>query len=159
MSESSPNRASPLSGLTAAEAARRLSAGGSNVLPGGTPKPMFAIVPGVITEPMFLMLLVAGGIYLALGDRAEALFRLGFVFVVIGITLTQERKTQRASARLPSGGWPPRLHLILPATSSSARKPRSSPTAPPLPESVRSGWIDPQASRATLVRSAWAGGS
>ncbi|MDY0107574.1 MAG: cation-translocating P-type ATPase, partial [Giesbergeria sp.] len=42
------------------------------------------------------MLLSAGGIYLALGDRAEALFLLGFVFVVIGITLAQERKTQRA---------------------------------------------------------------
>jgi hypothetical protein len=45
---------------------------------------------------MFLMLLAAGGIYLALGDRGEALFLLGFVFVVIGITLAQERKTQRA---------------------------------------------------------------
>jgi Ca2+-transporting ATPase len=45
---------------------------------------------------MFLMLLVAGGVYLALGDRAEAVFLLVFVFVVIGITLMQERKTQRA---------------------------------------------------------------
>jgi Ca2+-transporting ATPase len=31
-----------------------------------------------------------------LGDRGEALFLLGFVFVVIAITLAQERKTQRA---------------------------------------------------------------
>jgi Ca2+-transporting ATPase len=51
---------------------------------------------GVLREPMFLMLLAAGGIYLVLGDRGEALFLLGFVFVVIGITLAQERKTQRA---------------------------------------------------------------
>src|SRR5690348_17391771 len=57
---------------------------------------MLAIVGGVLTEPMFLMLLVAGGLYLALGDRAEAAFVLSFVFVVIGITLAQERKTQRA---------------------------------------------------------------
>ncbi|HSF10317.1 MAG TPA: cation-translocating P-type ATPase [Nitrospirales bacterium] len=83
-------------GLTSAEVARRLAAEGPNLLPGGTPKSMFAIVLGVLTEPMFLMLLVAGGIYLALGDRAEALFLLGFVIVVIGITLAQERKTQRA---------------------------------------------------------------
>ena len=102
MGESSPNRASPLSGLTAIEGARRLSADGPNLLPGGTSKSMFAIVLGVITEPMFLMLLVAGGIYLALGDRAEALFLLGFVFVVIGITLAQERKTQRALESLPA---------------------------------------------------------
>jgi len=83
-------------GLSAAEAARRLSTEGPNLLPGSAPKSMVAIVRDVLTEPMFLMLLAAGGIYLALGDRGEALFLLGFVFVVIGITLAQERKTQRA---------------------------------------------------------------
>jgi len=40
-------------------------------------------VRDVVTEPMFLMLLAAGGIYLALGDRGEALFLLSFVLVVI----------------------------------------------------------------------------
>ena len=83
-------------GLTQAEAARRLASDGENMLPGSVPKSMFAIALSVFTEPMFLMLLGAGGIYLALGDRAEASFLLGFVFVVIGITLAQERKTQRA---------------------------------------------------------------
>jgi Ca2+-transporting ATPase len=83
-------------GLSAAEAARRLAADGPNQLPGSAPKSTAAIVWSVLTEPMFLMLLAAGGIYLALGDRAEALFLLGFVFVVIGITLVQERRTQRA---------------------------------------------------------------
>ncbi|NYT83894.1 cation-translocating P-type ATPase [Alcaligenaceae bacterium] len=83
-------------GLSAAEAQRRLTTEGPNLLPGSMPKSMLAIVYGVIVEPMFLMLLTAGGIYLALGDRAEALFLLGFVFVVIGVTLAQERKTQRA---------------------------------------------------------------
>ncbi|RID99448.1 cation-translocating P-type ATPase [Simplicispira hankyongi] len=83
-------------GLSAAEAARRLAADGPNMLPGSAPKSSWAIVRDVLTEPMFLMLLAAGGIYLALGDRGEALFLLGFVFVVIGITLAQERKTQRA---------------------------------------------------------------
>ncbi len=85
-----------MQGLTAAEAARRLALEGPNLLPGSAPKTTFAIVRDVVTEPMFLMLLAAGGIYLALGDRAEALFLLSFVFVVIGITLVQERKTQRA---------------------------------------------------------------
>ncbi|MDD2845812.1 MAG: cation-translocating P-type ATPase [Rhodoferax sp.] len=85
-----------LSGLSSAEAARRLAADGPNVLPGSAPKTTGALVRGVVTEPMFLMLLAAGGIYLALGDRTEALFLLSFVFVVIGITLLQERKTQRA---------------------------------------------------------------
>jgi len=85
-----------LTGLTRATAERRLAENGPNVLPGSAPKTLPAIVRSVLTEPMFVMLLIAGGIYLVLGDRAEALFLLAFVFVVIGITLAQERKTQRA---------------------------------------------------------------
>ena len=86
----------PFTGLDGATAARRLAEDGPNLLPGSTPKTLLAIVLGVLAEPMFVMLLVAGGIYLLLGDHAEALFLLAFVFVVIGITLAQERKTQRA---------------------------------------------------------------
>ena len=91
-----PRATSPRPGLSTAEAARRLALDGPNLLPGSLPKSTFVIVRDVLVEPMFLMLLAAGGIYLALGDRAEALFLLSFVFVVIGITLVQERKTQRA---------------------------------------------------------------
>jgi Ca2+-transporting ATPase len=83
-------------GLSSVEAAQRLAADGPNQLPGQAPKSNVAIVRDVLTEPMFLMLLAAGGIYLALGSRAEALFLLAFVFAVIGITLVQERRTQRA---------------------------------------------------------------
>ena len=100
MSFQAPNPPAPpridASGLSSAEAARRLATDGLNLLPGSAPKSTFAIVREVVTEPMFLMLLAAGGIYLALGDLAEALFLLGSVFIVIGITLLQERKTQRA---------------------------------------------------------------
>ncbi len=85
-----------LQGLRADEAARRLAANGPNALPGASPKSFVGIVVGILVEPMFLMLLVAGGLYLALGDLAEAIFLLSFVFVVIGITVAQERKTQRA---------------------------------------------------------------
>jgi Ca2+-transporting ATPase len=83
-------------GLDAADAAARLTRDGPNLLPGSAPRTLWDMVRGVFTEPMFLMLLVAGGIYLLLGDRAEAALLLAFVFVVIGITLAQERKTQRA---------------------------------------------------------------
>src|SRR3989338_7967119 len=82
-------------GLSAGEATRRLADQGPNLLPGSEPKSTAAIVREVVTEPMFLMLLAAGGIYLALGDPGEALFLLSFVFVVIAITLVQERKTQQ----------------------------------------------------------------
>ena len=91
-----PTPDEPLQGLSSQQAAERLASDGPNQLPGSAPKSNLAIVREVLTEPMFLMLLAAGGTYLALGDRGEALFLLGSVLVVIGITLTQERKTQRA---------------------------------------------------------------
>jgi len=96
MSTVKPSRPASLSGLDPTEAARRLAMQGPNLLPGSAPKTLWKMVIGVLLEPMFLMLLVAGGLYLALGDLAEASFLLSFVFVVIGITLAQERKTQRA---------------------------------------------------------------
>lgn len=83
-------------GLSAEEAALRLQADGPNLLPGSEPRSLLRILFSVLLEPMFLMLLAAGGIYLLLGDRAEAVFLLGFVVVVIGITLYQERRTEHA---------------------------------------------------------------
>lgn len=84
------------SGLSQAEAKARLDRYGPNTLPGSKPKSLWSIARDVLIEPMFLMLLVAGGLYLVLGDLAEAIFLLMSVLVVIGITLLQERKTQRA---------------------------------------------------------------
>jgi P-type Ca2+ transporter type 2C len=85
-----------LNGLTQEDAVRQLEADGPNALPGSEPKSLLCITADVVTEPMFLMLLAAGLVYLAIGDAAEATFLLGSVFAVIGLTLTQERKTQRA---------------------------------------------------------------
>ena len=45
---------------------------------------------------MFLLLVACGTLYLFMGDVKEAMMLLGFVFVVMGITLYQERKTERA---------------------------------------------------------------
>ncbi|WP_296871026.1 cation-translocating P-type ATPase [Tibeticola sp.] len=84
------------SGLSQAEARARLARDGPNMLPGAAPRSTWSIALSVLREPMFLMLMAAGGIYLLLGDTGEAVVLLGFVFVVIGITLAQERKTQRA---------------------------------------------------------------
>jgi P-type Ca2+ transporter type 2C len=85
-----------ISGLTQTDAARILIAEGPNVLPGSEPKSLWRIVADVLLEPMFLMLLGAGTVYLLIGDTAEAIFLLGSVFAVIGLTLSQERKTQRS---------------------------------------------------------------
>ena len=85
-----------ISGLSEAEASRRLANEGYNELPSTKRRSFFAIAFEVACEPMFLLLLAGGAIYLLLGDMQEALMLLGFVFVVIGITLYQERKTERA---------------------------------------------------------------
>ena len=85
-----------LQGLSTATAAARLRLEGFNELPSSKPRNVFAIAWEVVREPMFLMLVACGVIYLALGDAHEALMLLGFVFVVMGITLYQERKTERA---------------------------------------------------------------
>jgi len=85
-----------ITGLPQDEAARRLQTEGPNELPSAKPRHLFTIALEVIREPMFLLLLAGGGIYLLLGDMQEALLLLGFVFVIIGITLHQERKTENA---------------------------------------------------------------
>jgi Ca2+-transporting ATPase len=83
-------------GLSEAEAVRRLRQEGYNEIPSAKRHSILAIAWDVVREPMFLLLLACGTIYLLLGDVQEALMLLGFVFVVLGITLYQERKTERA---------------------------------------------------------------
>lgn len=83
-------------GLSEAEAAKRLMQAGTNELPSAKPRDVLAITFEVAREPMFLLLVAGGLVYMMLGDLQEALMLLGFVFVVMGITLYQERKTERA---------------------------------------------------------------
>ncbi len=47
-------------------------------------------------EPMFLLLLGAGSIYLLMGDVHEAMILLGFVVVIMAVTILQEHRTERA---------------------------------------------------------------
>ena len=83
-------------GLTAAEATARLASEGPNELPGGHQRTFLRALVDVAREPMTALLLGCGAIYVALGDLHEALMLLGFVVVIVGITVVQERKTERA---------------------------------------------------------------
>ena len=69
---------------------------GYNELPTGQRRGIAVIAFEIVRQPIFLLLAAAGLIYMMLGDRGEALMLLAFVVVVIGITLYQERKTERA---------------------------------------------------------------
>ncbi len=85
-----------LTGLGEAEASARLEREGPNELPAQRPRSLWAIALEVAREPMFLMLVAAGSLYLFMGEPADALMLLGFVFVVMAITIVQERRTERA---------------------------------------------------------------
>ncbi len=85
-----------ISGLSEKEVQERLNKEGYNELPSMKPRSVFAIAFEVIKEPMFLLLVACGTIYLLTGEFQDASLLLGFVFVVMGITLYQERKTERA---------------------------------------------------------------
>jgi Ca2+-transporting ATPase len=83
-------------GLTEDGAAQRLREEGYNELPSSTQRSVLAIAWEVVREPMFLMLVACGGLYMLMGELSDALMLLGFVFVVMGITIVQERRTERA---------------------------------------------------------------
>src|SRR5450759_4293964 len=85
-----------IKGLTDEEAARKLEEEGYNEVPSARKRNILKIGLDVIREPMFLLLVAIGVIYLSLGDRKQAAVLLTFVVVVIGITFYQERKTERA---------------------------------------------------------------
>lgn len=85
-----------LQGLTEQEARERLAIDGYNELPSAQKRTFFHILLEVLREPMFLMLIACGVLYLFLGDQEEAIMLMGFVFVIIGITFYQEQKTERA---------------------------------------------------------------
>ncbi|MBI1288973.1 MAG: HAD-IC family P-type ATPase [Flavobacteriales bacterium] len=83
-------------GLTSEAAAQRLKQHGYNELPSAKPKSVWQIALEVIKEPMFILLLGCGAIYLLLGDFSEGIILLCWVFVIIFITFYQHRKTEQS---------------------------------------------------------------
>ncbi len=83
-------------GLSEVEAGQRLLVDGPNALPVQERHGLYAIAWEVIKEPMFMLLVAAGALYLLMGELRDAAMLLGFVFVVMGITIVQERRTERA---------------------------------------------------------------
>jgi Ca2+-transporting ATPase len=84
-----------VSGLTQAEADRRLKAEGYNELPRQKRRTPLRIAVDVLREPMFGLLIVSGLIYLALGDPGEALVLLIFATASASIAVIQESRAER----------------------------------------------------------------
>ena len=87
---------SSLTGLSELTVRERLSADGPNELPSSKARGVSSIALEVARQPMFMLLVAAGTLYLIMGKPGDALVLLGFVFVVMGITIVQERRTERA---------------------------------------------------------------
>ncbi|HOY89154.1 MAG TPA: cation-transporting P-type ATPase, partial [Bacillota bacterium] len=85
-----------IKGLDEAQVKENREKYGANELPQSKKRSVFTTIFEVVKEPMFLLLVTGGIIYLVLGDLKEALMLLAFVFVVMGITIYQEQKTEKA---------------------------------------------------------------
>jgi P-type Ca2+ transporter type 2C len=83
-------------GLSEEAVNEKIAKEGFNELPSSKPKSLLALGWGVVKEPMFLLLVACGTLYLVLGDVQEGLMLLGFVFVIMGIEFYQEKKTEKA---------------------------------------------------------------
>ncbi|WP_301331335.1 cation-translocating P-type ATPase [Stagnimonas aquatica] len=83
-------------GLSSGEAAERLARLGPNELARDRPRSLAWIVYEVLREPMFLLLAACGTVYLLLGEPSEAALLLVALAFIVGITIVQKRRTQRA---------------------------------------------------------------
>ena len=85
-----------INGLRSEEVAEKIRTEGYNELPEREKHGISGIILEVIREPMFILLVASGLIYFFLGDVTEGIMLMSFVVVIIGITVYQEQKTEKA---------------------------------------------------------------
>ncbi|VVB79658.1 putative copper-exporting P-type ATPase A [uncultured archaeon] len=83
-------------GLSESEVQQKQTEKGFNELPKEKKKSFLRISFEAIKEPMFILLIVAWLIYIFLGDIEESFMMMGFFVIIIGITIYQENKTEKA---------------------------------------------------------------
>lgn len=82
--------------LTQLEAETILKKVGPNSLPSPRSTGYFSRVLKIAKEPMLLLLIITSIIYFIVGDLSESLMLLFSVFVVVGISLYQDQKSEKA---------------------------------------------------------------
>lgn len=85
-----------MTGLSSAEVLSLLKKHGYNELPETKPKSIWNIAFEVMKEPMFILLISCGALYILLGDFKEGVILLSSIFIIITITFIQHQKTERA---------------------------------------------------------------
>lgn len=81
--------------LTSTEARQRLEKFGYNELPSAKPKNIWRIALEVMKEPMFILLISCGVLYMILGDYREGGVLLSTILIIIFITFYQYQKTEK----------------------------------------------------------------
>lgn len=98
-------------GLTTFEASELKKIHGKNELRSQKPKKIYTYLFELFKEPMVYLLFICGCIYFFLGDHGEATMLLAFFFLIIIITIFQEKKTGNAIEALKSISNPRALTL------------------------------------------------
>ena len=98
-------------GLDPTVAAQRLRDEGANELGISQRRTLRDMAWDVVREPMFLLLMGAGAVYLVMGSTHEALILLGFVVIIMALTVLQERRTDNALSALRDLSSPRALAL------------------------------------------------
>lgn len=83
-----------LTGLSQQEALGRLERHGYNELAFDSSRGIMKIIIEALKEPMVLLLIGIGAIYLLLGESEEVYSLLTFLILILGITIYQENKTE-----------------------------------------------------------------
>ena len=85
-----------LSGLTKDEAERRLESDGPNLLPSAKPRNFLQQFISVVREPMLSLIVAAGLINFFVSEILDASVLMLTVFIIVGISLYQSSRTERA---------------------------------------------------------------
>ena len=100
-----------LKGLTSVEAQERLKTHGYNELSSSRSKSIWTLAVEVMKEPMFLLLIACGILYMTLGDYKEGIILISTISIIILITFFQHRKTEKALEALKKLSSPRALVL------------------------------------------------
>jgi len=91
---------SSLQGLSPEEVTRSRAQHGSNQIYVRPKRHLLILLKEVAVEPMFLMLVLACGLYFAIGDQSDAWLMAGAIVFVILIEIVQEFRSEKALSAL-----------------------------------------------------------
>jgi len=90
----------PFKGLTEAEVTASRLSNGSNATAAKEGSSFWRITKEIVTEPMFILLVVAALIYFFMGKISEGAFMMGAIILISAISFYQEARSRNALAAL-----------------------------------------------------------